>query len=173
MRIRTGLKVLIASSVLGIAISVLLFFTCPFAGQLAFGAQVREMHAEQAPAHGAPQSAHEAQSPAAADPHAQQEPQAKEQPQGLSVMFMFDPKVRSYPAQETRVLGIEVSLVGIAVLLVLSALAVQILRQRPVNLFGHLVISRAMAALIVLIAAWNVIFAAFLLGVEAFGFREL
>jgi hypothetical protein len=169
MRIRTGLKALIATSVLGMAVSFLLFFTCPFAGQLAFIAQVREMHMEPAPHDASP--GHEA--PHAAEPSALQAAPAREAPGGLSVHFMFDPKARTYPAQETRILSIEVSLLGIVVLLVLSALAIQILRQRPVNLFGYLVVPRAMAALIVLLTVWNVLFAAFLLGVEALRFREL
>jgi hypothetical protein len=158
MHIRTGLKALIATSVLGMVVSILLFFTCPFAGQLAFIAQVREMHTEQAPH--------------AAEPHALQAAPAGEAPGGLSMHFMFDPKARTYPAHETRILSIEVSLLGIVVLLVLSALAGQILRQRPVNLFGYLVVPRALAALIVLLTVWNVLFAAFLLGVEALRFRE-
>lgn len=36
MKLRTGLKVLIGLSVLAIAVAILLTYTCPFAGQIAF-----------------------------------------------------------------------------------------------------------------------------------------
>lgn len=42
MRIRTGLKALIGLAALGIAIGVLLVFTCPFAGVISFSTLVRE-----------------------------------------------------------------------------------------------------------------------------------
>jgi len=132
MKLRTGLKALIGISVLGIAVGVLLIYTCPFAGQIAFSTLVREVPTE----HGG----------------------------GL---------VRSYPVKETKLFGIEVSPLGIIVLLVLIALCFLILRQRSLNFFGYTVTPKAMGVTIFLITLWNLVFAAFLLGVEVVQLKEL
>lgn len=132
MRLRTGLKALIGISVLGIAVAVLLIYTCPFAGQIAFSTLVREVPTE----HGG----------------------------GL---------VRSYPVKETKLFAVEVSPLGIIVLLVLIALCFVILRQRPLNLFGYAVTPKAMGVTIFLITLWNLLFSAFLLGVEVVQLKEL
>lgn len=42
MKLRTGLKLLIGLSVVGIAIATVLIFTCPFAGVVSFSTLVRE-----------------------------------------------------------------------------------------------------------------------------------
>jgi hypothetical protein len=51
MKLRTGLKALIGISILGIAIAIFLIYTCPFAGQLAFSALVRQVPAEHGAGH--------------------------------------------------------------------------------------------------------------------------
>jgi len=42
MKLRTGLKILIGLSVVGIAVAIVLIFTCPFAGVISFSTLVRE-----------------------------------------------------------------------------------------------------------------------------------
>ena len=42
MKLRTGLKILIGLSVVGIAVAIVLIFTCPFAGVISFNTLVRE-----------------------------------------------------------------------------------------------------------------------------------
>jgi len=198
MKLRTGLESLIGLSVLGIAVAVFLIYTCPFAGQISFSALVREVphggehqedqqkhdpkaqtpsgraeehpkehekkgeHQEGAKAHPEPgPKPHES----AAKPH--------EDKEGLSIHFMAVPNVRQYPAKETKVFAIDVNPIGIITLLLLIGLCVLILRQQPLHLFGYTVTPKAMGATVFLITLWNLVFAAFLVGVEVFQFREL
>ena len=154
MTLRTGLKTLIGLSVLGIGVAVFLIYTCPFAGQIAFSTRVRQVAME-------------------AKDHAQVAAEHRDEHKGFSVHFMMIPGVRSYPVKETKVVGIDVSPLGILTLLVVIALSALILRQRAWSLFGHRVTPRAMGIMVFLITAWNLVFAAFLLGVEAIQLREL
>jgi len=197
MKLRTGLKALIGISVLGIGVAVLLIYTCPFAGQIAFSTLVREVpmeHDAGAAGHtqqhgteaekphegmekhqGVKEKRHEdvqAHSEAAQKPHAAVAERHKES-EGLKVHLMVIPDVRSYPVKETKLFGIDVSPLGIIVLLLLMALCFFILGQRPLNLFAYSVTPKAMGVAVLLITLWNLIFAAFLLGVEVVQLKEL
>jgi len=86
---------------------------------------------------------------------------------------MVIPHVRTYPVKETKLFGLEVSLLGILVLLLLIALCFLLLRQRPLRLLGYTVTPKAMGMTVVLITLWNLLVAAFLLGVEIVRFKEL
>ena len=86
---------------------------------------------------------------------------------------MMIPNVRSYPVEETQLFGIEVSPIGIIVLLLLIALCLLILRQRPVSLLGYTLSPKAMGVTVFLITLWNLVFATFLLGIEVFQLKEL
>jgi hypothetical protein len=188
MQLRTGLKALIGVSVVGIAIALFLIFTCPFAGHIAFSALVRQApmahhasagehtpqpHAERHAPHGdqpshALPSPHEATQPphaAGAEPHGDHT--------GFSVHLMVVPGVQAYPAQETRIMSLDVSILGILVLLLLIALCWLILRQRPLRLFGYAVTPKALGITVFLLLVWNLVFAGFLVGVEAVQFNEL
>ncbi len=178
MKLQTGLKALIGISVLGIAGAVFLMYTCPFAGQIAFSTLVRQVHME----HGAgEQSQHAAARAEAQKPHGGTEEQKPheavadhhEEKKGLSVHLMVIPNVRSYPVNETRLFGVDVSRLGILALLLLIALCVLILRQRPLSLFGATVTPKAMGVTVFLMTLWNLVFAAFLLGVEIVQLKEL
>lgn len=167
MKLRTGLKTLIVISVVGIAIATLLIFTCPFAGQIAFSTLVRQVPMEH---------------PTGTEKHSQQHGAEVQKPlvgvekhesKGLTVHLMVIPDVRSYPVEETQLFGIEVSPLGIIILLLLFALCLLILRQRPVSLFGYTLSPKAMGMSVLLITLWNLVFAAFLLGVEVFQLKEL
>lgn len=92
---------------------------------------------------------------------------------GLSLHLMVTPNVRSYPVKETKVFGIEVSPLGIIVLLVLIGLCFLILRQRSSNLFGYTVTPKALGVTVFLGVLWNLVFAAFLLSVEVVQLKEL
>ena len=197
MRLRTGLRVLIGLSVLGVAVATLLIFTCPFAGQIAFSTLVRQVPMEHSAEFGEHSQQHsaEVQTPQAGvkkhgegeeghheevkgHPEAVQKPheavaEPREAGKGLAVHLMVIPKVRTYPVKETKLFGIEVSPVGIIVLLLLIALCSLILRQRPLRLFRYTVTPRAMGVTIFLITLWNLVVAAFLLGVEVVQFKEL
>lgn len=197
MKLRTGLKVLIGISVLGIAITVFLIYTCPFAGQVAFSTLVRQVPVEHGggPAEHAPRPGGETQKPhgemrkheerkeehhenvkgyseAVQKPH-EAVAEHREEGKGLKVHFMMIPDVRSYPVKETKVFGIEISPLGIIVLLLLIALCTLMLRQRSLSLFGYAFSPRAMGVTVFLMTLWNLAFAAFLLGVEIFELREL
>ncbi len=197
MKLRTGLKSLIGISVLGIAIAIFLIYTCPFAGQIAFSTLVRQVpmeHHEGAGEHPQPHGA-EMQKPheemeqrkegkgehheeMKAHPEAAQKPhdamaEAHEKGEGLKVHLMVIPDVRSYPVKETKLFGIDVSPLGIIVLLLLIALCFFILRQRSLNLFGYSVTPKAIGVTVFLITLWNLVFAAFLLGVEVVHLKEL
>jgi hypothetical protein len=181
MKLKTGLKTLIALSVVGIAIAILLIFTCPFAGQIAFSTLVRQVPME----HPAGTGGHPQQlDPKLEKPHGGVEKHSvqkpheaiaehRDEPKRLSVHLMVIPNVRSYPVEETQLLGIEVSPIGIIVLLLLIALCHLILRQRPLSLFGYTVSPKAMGVTVFLITLWNLVFATFLLGVEVFQLKEL
>lgn len=180
MKLRTGLEALIGLSILGIAVAIFLIYTCPFSGEIAFAALVRQIPhgGDQKPevqpgAHVADREKKPERHGEGAAPHAQAAAPHREEKKGLSVHFMAVPGVRKYAAQETRVLGIEVNPIGIAVLLVLIGLCALILRQRPLHLFGQVVTPRAMGAAVLAITLWNLAFAAFLLWVEIYVFREL
>ncbi|GEM_PF-3672266 len=219
MKLRTGLKVLIGISVLGIAVAVLLVYTCPFAGQIAFSTLVRQVPMEHHEGAGAHSEQHggemqkgeakqpmerggehheemKAQSEPAQKPHgeakhegmkeesdAEMKRQAEkpheamaghhEEEKGFMVDFMMIPNVRSYPIKETKVFGIEVSPLGIIVLLLLIALCFLILRQRSLNLFGYIVKPKTMGVTVLLATLWNLVFAAFLLSVEVVQLKEL
>jgi hypothetical protein len=188
MSLRRGLQGLIGLSALGIAVALFLIFTCPFAGQLAFGALMRQVpmaHSSGAEEHG---GQHRAEMPT---PHEETEKQAGQGPhtpaetahqavanhhgdrQGLSVHLMVLPGVRGYPIQETRIVSVDISSLGIVVLLLLIALSLLLLRQRPVVVLGHTVTSKTIGVMVVLITWWNLLVALFLVGVEAIHFREL
>lgn len=179
MKLRTGLKTLSGLAVLGIGLTTFLIYTCPFVGQIAFSAGVRQVPME----HSAGEKAH-AGRPAgtAEEAHTEKGGEAKDHAQaaaeprdekGFSVHFMMVPNVRSYPVKPMTVVGIDVSPLGIPTLLVVIALSVIILRQRTWSLFGHRVTPTAMGIMLFLITVWNLVFAAFLLGVEVVQFREL
>ncbi len=188
MSLRRGLQALIGVSVVGIAIALFLIFTCPFAGHIAFSALVRQVpmahhasagehtpqpHAERHAPHGdqpshALPSPHEATQPphaAGAEPHGEHT--------GFSVHLMVVPGVQAYPAQETKVVSVDVSWLGIIVLVLLIALCWQLLRQRPVQLWRYTVTPKTMGITVLLITLWNLVFAGFLVGVEAIQFNEL
>jgi len=97
----------------------------------------------------------------------------REERKGLTVHLMVIPSVRTYPVKETKLFGLEVSLLGILVLLLLIALCFLLLRQRPLRLLGYTVTLRAMGITVVLITLWNLLVAAFLLGVEVVQLKEL
>ena len=97
----------------------------------------------------------------------------KKSEEGLMVDMMVIPNVRSYPIKETKLFDIEVSPLGIIVLFLLIVLCFFVLRQRPLNLFGYRVSPKAMGVVVFLITVWNLIFAAFLLGVEVVHLKEL
>lgn len=195
MRLRTGLKVLIGLSVLGVAVALLLTFTCPFAGQIAFSTLVRQVPMEHPAGAGEPSQQHwvevkkphggvqkhkkekeehheAAQGQVIEKPH-EAVTEHREERKGLTVHLMVIPHVRTYPVKETKLFGLEVSLLGILVLLLLIALCFLLLGQRPLRLLGYTVTLRAMGITVVLINLWNLIFAAFLLGVEVVQFKEL
>lgn len=188
MRLRSGLKALMGVSALGVALAIFLIFTCPFAGRIAFSALVRQVpmahhagegehtqqpHAERHEPHGdkpphAMPSPHEAPQPphaAEAEPHGDHT--------GFSVHLMVVPGVQAYPAQETKIVSLDVSILGILVLLLLIALCWLILRQRPLRLLGYAVTPKALGITVFLLLVWNLVFAGFLLGVEAVQFNEL
>jgi hypothetical protein len=173
--LRTGLKTLIGLSVVGIGIGVLLIYTCPFVGRIAFSAGVRQVPMEHAgggeharrPGVGA-EEAHK-ETPDRAQAAAGHPDEHKR----FNVHFTMIPNARRYPLKETNVAGVEVAPLGILALLVVIALSVLILRQRPWSLFGHRVTPQAMGMMLLLITAWNLVVAAFLLGVEVVQFREL
>ena len=197
MKLRTGLKALIGFSVLGIAIAIFLIYTCPFAGQIAFSTLVRQVPMEHSPGevghsqeHGAqvekPHGGVEQHREGEGEQHEEMKahPEAAQKPHeamseghkeggGLKVHLMVIPDVRSYPVKETKLFGIDVSPLGIIVLLLLIALCFFILRQRPLNLFGYSVTPKAMGVTAFLITLWNLVFAAFLLGVEVVHLKEL
>ncbi|MGQ0715615.1 MAG: hypothetical protein ACT4PJ_18100 [Gemmatimonadaceae bacterium] len=177
---RTGLKTLIGLSVLGIGVAIFLIYTCPFAGQLAFSTRVRQVpmqHDAGAATHaaqpgGGAEDAHKEKTGEAKD-HAQVTAEHREEHKRFSVHFMMIPGVRSYPIKETKVVGIDVSPLGIVTLLVVIALSVLILRRRTWSLFGYRVTPQTMGLMVFLITVWNVAFAAFLLVVETVQLREL
>lgn len=197
MKLRTGLKVLIGISVLGIAVAVFLIYTCPFAGQIAFSTLVRQVPMEHHEAAGAHSQQHggEMQKPQGeveqhmkgggehheavkAHPEPAQKPhdamtEGHEEGGGLKVHLMVIPNVQSFPVKETKLFGIEVSPVGIIVLLMLIALCFLILRQRSLSLFGYTMTPKAMGVTVFLITLWNLVFAGFLLGVEVVYLKEL
>jgi hypothetical protein len=186
MQLRTGFKALIGVSVVGVAMAIFLIFTCPFAGQIAFNALVRQApmapheggHAQQHSAeqhspHGdmpqhTTQGTHGATEPA----HAAGAVQHGEHT-GFSVHLMVVPGVQAYPAQETKVVSVDVSWLGVLVLLILIALCWRLLQQRPVQLWQYTVTPTTLGRMVVLITLWNFVFAAFLFGVEAVQFNEL
>lgn len=198
MKLRTGLQTLIGLSVLGVALAILLIFTCPFAGQIAFSTLVHQVPMEHGAGAGGPLK-HPAREPqrhpgasveAEGAEKAGHHEDAKGHPEtvreghetaaghhedkkGLSVHLMVVPNVLAYPVTETKVFGINVSPLGIIVLLFVIALCCLILRQRPVSLFGYVVTPKAMGVTVALVTVWNLVFAAFLLGVEVFQLREL
>lgn len=191
MKLRTGLKVLIGLSVLGIAVAILLIYTCPFAGQIAFSTLVRQVPMEHGSGAAGPSQQHSAemQKPdAGVEKHEKGQEAAKGHPDPTQkpheatvenregwkgVHLMFNPNVRSYPIKETKLFGIDVSPLGIVVLLLLIALCFFILRQQPLRMFGYSVTPKAMGITVFLITLWNLVFAAFLLGVEVVQLREL
>lgn len=219
MKLRTGLKALIGISILGIGVAILLIYTCPFAGQIAFSTLVRqvpmehhegggthsqqhgkEMQEGEAKQHmgsgGEPHEEMKAHPEPAQKPHGEAEHEdmkeethretksQAEKPReamaghdaeekGFMVDLMVIPNVRSYPVKETKVFGIEVSPLGIIVLLVLIALCFLILRQRSLNLFRYTVTPKTMGVTVLLATLWNLVFAAFLLGVEVVQLKEL
>ena len=197
MRLRTGLKALIGISVVGVAVAIFLIYTCPFAGQIVFSTLVRQVpmeHHEGAGEHPQPQGAEMQKPPGGVEQHKEDEGERHEEmkahteaaqkpheavaeghkeTEGLKVHLMVIPNVQSYPVKETKLFGFNVSLLGIIVLLLLIALCFFILRQRPLNLFGYSVTPKAMGITVFLITLWNLVFAAFLLGVEVVQLKEL
>ncbi len=197
IKLRTGLKASIGFSVLGIAVATFLIYTCPFAGQIAFSTLVRQVPMEHATGAGEQSQQHAVEPPKShgaveehregkgerheevrGHPEAVQKPdeavaEPHEEKKGLTVHLMVIPNVRSYPVTETKLFDINVSPLGILVLLLLIALCLLILRQRPLSLFGHAVTPKVMGVTVFLITLWNLVFAAFLLGVEVVQLNEL
>lgn len=140
MRIKTGIKWLIALSVVGIVIATVLIFTCPFAGVISFSTLVRQ---------GTPQY------------------------EELTVHATAIPGVRALPAKQLDLFGSEVSFLGIVMLLVVILLSWLILKGKTLSLFGYRMGPQFMGLGILLITLWNLIFGAFLIGVEVIALKEL
>jgi len=168
MRLRTGLKALVGLSAVGVAVAILLIFTCPFGGHIAFSTLVRQVHTE----HGDATEQH-AQEHHGAAPEGHTAAEHHEAYNGLTVHFMVIPGVRANPVQETKVFGIEVAPLGILVLLSIIALSYLILRQQRWSVLGCSVTPRSMGIAVFLVTLWNVVFAAFLLVVEIVQLKEL
>jgi hypothetical protein len=188
MSLRRGLHALMGVSALGVAVAIFLIFTCPFAGRIAFSALVRQVpmaHQAGGEKHVQPPQVERHEPHGEKPPPAMQGlPEATQQPHaaggghheaspGFSVHLMVVPEVQAYPAQETKIVSLDVSILGILVLLLLIALCWLILRQRPLRLLGYAVTPKAMGITVFLLLLWNLVFAGFLLGVEAVQFKEL
>jgi hypothetical protein len=188
MQLRTGLQALIGVSALGIVLAIFLIFTCPFAGRIAFSALVRQVpmaHPGSEGEHAQPPSAERHTPHGDMPPHTAQSPHEASQKAheagteqhgehtGFSVHLMVVPGVQAYPVQETNIVGVDVSVLGIIVLLLLIALCWQLLRQRPMQLWRYTVTPKTMGITVLLITLWNLVFAGFLFGVEALQFKEL
>lgn len=91
----------------------------------------------------------------------------------LTVHATVIPGVRALPARVLPLFGSEVSFLGIAVLLGPIGLCTLVLRQRTVSIAGVPVTPRAMGLTILGITVWNLLFAAFLIGVEILALKEL
>jgi hypothetical protein len=179
MTLRSGLRALIGLSGLGVAVAWLLVFTCPFGAQLAFIARVHQAPMAQHGEHAEPE--HEtgkAEHPEAGHPEAARQPRGApaepgEGKHGFAVHLMVVPGVRGYPVVETKLLSLEVSWLGIVVLLVVMALCWLILRQRSWRLLGYTVSPKAMGAAVLALTLWDLLFALWLLAVEVVQFQEL
>jgi hypothetical protein len=190
MKLRTGLKALIGLSILGIGVAIFLIYTCPFAGQITFSTLVRQMPMGHSPHQGEhfqqpsgkTQEPHKGKgegsegpgghSEVAQRPHGA-ETKHPEKGEEFMVGAMAVPGVRTYTVKETKLFGVEVSVLGIGVLLLLLVLCFLILRQRPLGLLGHKVTPTALGIIVSLMTLWNLVFAAFLVGVEVIQLKEL
>lgn len=81
--------------------------------------------------------------------------------------------VRELPAKALPLFGTEVSFLGIVVLLVTILLAWLILKGKSLTLFGYRMGPQFMGLGILLITIWNLVFGAFLIGVEVIALKEL
>lgn len=83
------------------------------------------------------------------------------------------PGVRELPAKVLSLFGTEVSFLGVIVLLGVILLSWFILTEKSFSLFGYKISSQFMGLVILLITFWNLIFSAFLVGVEVIALKEL
>lgn len=81
--------------------------------------------------------------------------------------------VRELPAKVLPLFGTEVSFLGIVVLLAVILLSWLILKGKSLCLFGYAMGPQLMGLGILLITLWNMIFGAFLIGVEVVALKEL
>lgn len=93
--------------------------------------------------------------------------------EALTVHATAIPGVRELPAKVMPLFGGEVSFLGIVVLLGVIVLSWLILRGRRLHLFGYQITPQFMGLGILLITIWNLVFAAFLVGVEVIALKEL
>ncbi len=87
MKLRTGLKILIVISILGIGVAVFLIYTCTFAGQIVFSTLVRQVPME----HQAAAGEHGGAIQKPRNEGGKDHPEAGQQPP------MVIPNVRTYP----------------------------------------------------------------------------
>lgn len=91
----------------------------------------------------------------------------------LTVHATALPGVRELPARVLPLFGTEVSFLGVLVLLGIILLSWLILRDKSLSLFGYQLTPRFLGLGILLVTFWNLIFAAFLVGVEVIALKEL
>lgn len=91
----------------------------------------------------------------------------------LTVHATALPGVRELPAKVLPLFGTEVSFLGVLVLLGVILLSWLILKGRSLSLFGYKISPQLMGLVILLITFWNLIFSAFLVGVEVIALKEL
>ncbi len=91
----------------------------------------------------------------------------------LTVHATAVPGVRELPAKVLPLFGTEVSFLGIVTLLVVILLSWLILKGKTLSLFGYRMGPQFMGLAILLITLWNLIFGAFLIGVEVVALKEL
>lgn len=93
--------------------------------------------------------------------------------QELTVHATAIPGVRELPAKAFPLFGSEVSFLGVVILLGVIALSWMILKGKSFTLFGYRMSPQFMGLGILLIAFWNLVFGAFLIGVEVIALKEL
>ncbi len=91
----------------------------------------------------------------------------------LTVHATAVPGVRELPAKVLPLFGTEVSFLSIVTLLVVILLSWLILKGKTLSLFGYRMGPQFMGLAILLITLWNLIFGAFLIGVEVVALKEL
>lgn len=93
--------------------------------------------------------------------------------QELTVHATAIPGVRELPAKAFPLFGSEVSFLGVVILLAVIALSWMILKGKSFTLFGYRMSPQFMGLGILLIAFWDLVFGAFLIGVEVIALKEL